>query len=162
MLTEKKHLSSRRGTRSIKAYGHGRVNCNTFNIAGAKITTNWNYWCFTSQFVTCTNWLERKRSTVPIATKHVDRFHKLGQIWLRQPVVVLMSLESGLRNRDSYSPCWSSFITAAELSNKKQDEAHEPECRHVCWVTETLLICQFFQQTHLWDTLTWHTEGTLL
>ena len=45
---------------------------------------------------------------------------------------------------------------------KKQDEAHEPECRHVCWGTETLLIYHIFQRTHLWGTLTWHTEVTLL
>ena len=45
---------------------------------------------------------------------------------------------------------------------KKQDEAHEPECRHACWRTETILIYHIFQRTHLWDTLTWHTEVTLL
>ena len=30
--------------------------------------------------------------------------------------------------------CW-------KHSWKKQDETHEPECRHVCWQTEAILIC---------------------
>ena len=56
-----------------------------------------------------------------------------------------------------------SILEAEDLrSRKKQDEAHEPECRHECWGTETRLICHTFQRTHLWDTLTWLTEVTLL
>ena len=60
-----------------------------------------------------------------------------------------------------FSPT-NAFICVIKKKKKKQDEAHEPECRHVCWVTETILICHIFQRTHLWDTLTWHTEATLL
>ena len=47
-------------------------------------------------------------------------------------------------------------------TKKKQDEAHEPECRHVCSGTETILIYQIFQRTHLWDILRRHTEATVL
>ena len=43
---------------------------------------------------------------------------------------------------------------------KKQDEAHEPECRHVCWQTETILIChissKFTCETRWFHTLRWH------
>ena len=45
---------------------------------------------------------------------------------------------------------------------EKQNEAHEPECRHECWGTETILVYHIFRRTHLWDTLTWRTEVTLL
>ena len=43
---------------------------------------------------------------------------------------------------------------------KKQDEAHEPECRHVCWQTETILICHVLSkltcETPWIHTLKWH------
>ena len=47
----------------------------------------------------------------------------------------------------------------------KQDEAHEPECRHVCWRTKTILIYHIFPAnplvghpdvTHWGDTLVGH------
>ena len=46
---------------------------------------------------------------------------------------------------------------------KKQDEAHEPECRHVCWRTETIVITFSSKPTcgTPWrDTLRWHSCTT--
>ena len=65
------------------------------------------------------------------------------------------------------------------LALEKQDEAHEPECRHVCWRTETILITFSSEPTcgtpwrdtlrwhscrtpFLLDTLTWHSCKTLV
>ena len=49
---------------------------------------------------------------------------------------------------------------------KKQDEAHEPECRHVCWQTETVLICHISSkltcETPWVHTLRWHSCRTPL
>ena len=49
---------------------------------------------------------------------------------------------------------------------KKQDEAHEPECRHVCWQTETILICHISSkltcETPWIHTLRWHSCRTPL
>ena len=49
---------------------------------------------------------------------------------------------------------------------KKQDEAHEPECRHVCWQTETILICHISNklicETSWVHTLRWHSCRTPL
>ena len=51
---------------------------------------------------------------------------------------------------------------------KKQDEAHEPECRHVCWVTETILLlfATFSSEpaggTPWLETLRWHSCRTPL
>ena len=48
--------------------------------------------------------------------------------------------------------------------SKKQDETHEPECRHVCWGTETILISHIFQRTHCEtvDARRWHSSRTPL
>ena len=50
--------------------------------------------------------------------------------------------------------------------HSKQDEAHEPECRHVCWQTETILIChissKLTHETPWVHTLKWHSCGTPL
>ena len=49
---------------------------------------------------------------------------------------------------------------------KKQDEAHEPECRHVCWQTEKKLICHVSSkltcETPWVHTLRWHSCRTPL
>ena len=49
---------------------------------------------------------------------------------------------------------------------KKQDEAHEPECRHVCWQTKTILICHISNklacETPWLHTLRWHSCRTPL
>ena len=49
---------------------------------------------------------------------------------------------------------------------KKQDEAHEPECRHVCWQRETILICHISSkltcETPWVHTLRWHSCRTPL
>ena len=48
----------------------------------------------------------------------------------------------------------------------KQDEAHEPECRHECWQTETILICHISSkltcETPWVHTLMWHSCRTPL
>ena len=53
-----------------------------------------------------------------------------------------------------------------DINKLKQDEAHEPECRHVCWQTETILICNIFSkltcETPWVHTLRWHYCLTLL
>ena len=71
------------------------------------------------------------------------------------------------------------FLKTKLIIPKKQDEAHEPECRHVCWRTETILIRFSSEPTcgtpwrdtlrwhscrtpFLLDTLTWHSCKTLL
>ena len=70
--------------------------------------------------------------------------------------------------------CWSVFNLRQSWESpffvvtSKQDEAHEPECRHVCWVTETILIWSYLSHfpanplvgqpdlTHWGDTLVGH------
>ena len=50
-------------------------------------------------------------------------------------------------------------------THSKQDEAHEPECRHVCWQTETISICRISSkltcETTWVHTLRWHSCKTL-
>ena len=58
--------------------------------------------------------------------------------------------------RTPFNPILCLFLT-----QKKQDEAHEPECRHVCWVTETTTLFVTFSSeptggTPWLDTLRWH------
>ena len=73
-----------------------------------------------------------------------------------------LALRLPSRTISSPHPLRLDCYTAIENFIQKQDEAHEPECRHVCWRTEKIPIYHIFQRTHLWDTLTWHTEVTLL
>ena len=62
--------------------------------------------------------------------------------------------------------CHDVNYTTWHLKIKKQDEAHEPECRHVCWQTETILICHISNkltcETSWVHTLRWHPCLTLL
>ena len=57
-------------------------------------------------------------------------------------------------------------MSCLQLDWWKQDEAHEPECRHVCWQTETILICHISNkltcETSWVHTLRWHPCLTLL
>ena len=54
----------------------------------------------------------------------------------------------------------SDGVARIPSQKKKQDEAHEPECRHVCWQTETIVIChissKLTSETPWVHTLTWH------
>ena len=58
------------------------------------------------------------------------------------------------------------FAKIGLLMNGKQDEAHEPECRHVCWQTETILTCHISNkltcETPWLHTLRWHSCRTPL
>ena len=60
---------------------------------------------------------------------------------------------------------WVKFLLSYHTT-KKQDEAHEPECRHVCWQTETILICHISSkltcETPWVHTLRWHSCRTPL
>ena len=57
--------------------------------------------------------------------------------------------------------------TSANDDWKKQDETHEPECRHVCWETEVEYLFVTISSEHScgtpWlDTLSWHSCRTPL
>ena len=68
------------------------------------------------------------------------------------------SLHQGSPSKNIWNLEMSSLVE--NISKKKQDEAHEPECRHVCWQTETILICHALSkltcETPWVHTLRWH------
>ena len=101
----------------------------------------------------------------------------LSALRSQQPVAHGIRLPSHWR--DLGQNYWLTTVKHVQLVKNKQDEAHEPECRHVCWRTETILI-RFSSETtcgtpwrdtlrwhscrtpFLLDTLTWHSCKTLL
>ena len=86
-------------------------------------------------------------------TKHVD---------MSADAIKAIQVHTLTETLGAFKTSLNIFEDVMVWKNKKQDEAHEPECRHVCWGTDTILISHIFQRTHLRDTLSWHTEVTLL
>ena len=122
-------------------------------------------------------------STSQVATTKWHRNRLWSWISLTMPVTWTLSKSwSTSRMHMETLFRWTSrafTVSSYFFQNIKQDEAHEPECRHVCWQTETILICHISSKltcetpwihtlrwhscrTPLLDTLTWRSCKTLL
>ena len=134
----------------------------------------WKYWCYATTDKHCKKpCQEKKGARLEACCKKVLVSQKCVS---KQRLCKFLCTKWRSRNNNksdcgatySLQSSWLTFWEQTLLmfllfySQKKQDEAHEPECRHVCWRTEKIPIYHIFQRTHLWDTLTWHTEVTLL
>ena len=71
-------------------------------------------------------WRKRACGATGFGEGHGEFF--LAGPWLRWKTSVLKNVLKKIKVRNLMYMIWNRF--------SKQDEAHEPECRHVCWETE--------------------------